>query len=244
MKTMTLTTRKGQKSLEMIVGLVILLVVASVVISMFLNIFQTPEVGQDTVEMSEIERECQTQCNTWKQGAGINSQSAAVEYCTSRFNYDSNGDGTLSDVSGTGFNSYCEDGVHCFNVQTCEQDFEQLDAGKCQQTLCDYFQDSQVVGEDQANPHDAGQRIFSYMEPGTSDGDTGVGSCGLNDLQDETGNDVRTWWSTNYELPTAGGSTVEVNYDGNTVPAYAGICGGNENWDASEWQDWYNNDFS
>ena len=84
--------RKGQKSLEMIIGLVILRVVAGVVISTFLNQFQDTPGSQyeDTLQQEEISRTCQSKCSAYKNtDAGVRSQTAAIDYCTSTFNYDS-----------------------------------------------------------------------------------------------------------------------------------------------------------
>jgi len=176
--------RKGQKSLEMIIGLVILLVVAAVVISMFLNIFQEPDVGQDSVELEKIRQQCSQACDSWK-SQGL---TGAVEYCTMKFVYDENGDGNTRQVVRNGYNSYCEDGVHCFNVHTCSPSFETLDAEKCRELLCQAFQQNQ--GED---PSGASTRIQDYFDPANEQ--TGVGSCDLANLQDPTGSQLYTWYN-------------------------------------------------
>ena len=188
--------RKGQKSLEMIVGMVILLVVASVVISMFLNIFQEPDVAEDTLSMSEIELECQEKCSTWKDETGSSSIAAAIDYCTSRFSHDANGDGTVTDVAGSGRNSYCEDGVHCFNVQSCEKSFEELDANKCRELMCEYYQDP--ANANNPSQESAGERIYAFFEPGVAEGDAGAGTCGINEITDDAGFEQPTWWSQNF----------------------------------------------
>ncbi len=98
--------RTGQKSLEMIIGLVILLVVAAVVISMFLNIFQEPEVGQQAVERQQIEQQCSSLCQGWKEASQENALSAAIDYCTETFTFDANDDGSTSGRVGEGYNTY------------------------------------------------------------------------------------------------------------------------------------------
>lgn len=185
--------RKGQKSLEMIIGLVILLVVAAVVISMFLNIFQEPQIGQQTVERQKIEQTCSSLCQDWQESSGRASLSAAIEYCQRTFVFDSDDDGTTREIAGSGFNSYCENGVHCFNVQTCEAGFETLDYQKCRQLMCEYY--TSVNGDPydprrERNVHDHIARLFSPQNE-----QTGVGTCNLADQQDSAGYTISNWYN-------------------------------------------------
>ncbi len=203
------TARRGQMSLEFIIGMVILLIVAVVVINLVLNTINTNELPY-TRDRATIEQACQQRCLDWQQ-AGSSAQSEAVEYCTQRFNLDADGDGSLQEVSGSGRNSYCEDGVHCFNVHDCRTDFEELDAAKCREIMCRYYQDTSVVPSAQANPTDAGRRVYRFFEPGVAEGNRGAGTCGLPSLEDATGLEIRTWWSNNFQPDTPGD--------------YATICG-------------------
>ena len=180
--------RKGQKSLEMIIGLVILLVVASVVISMFLNIFQEPDIGQDTVELEQVKQDCSSKCDEWKSAKDVNSLSAAVDYCTSTYEHDFDGDGSTSGVAGSGFNSYCEDGVQCFNVQTCESGFQTLDQETCRQLMCEYYTD---INNDPYNITKQGN-VHDHISDLVRDN---VGSCGLSDLEDEAGYQIANWFN-------------------------------------------------
>ena len=203
-------SRKGQKSLEMIIGLVILLVVASVVISMFLNIFQEPEIGQDTVELQEIQQECQSKCQDWQNSEDESSLSAALDYCQSTFEHDFNGDGTTSDVAGNGFNSYCEDGVHCFNVHTCDAGYDTLDYQLCRQLQCEYYT---KINNDAFDPQ-AQQNVHEHI--GTIY-QQNVGSCDLANLQDQAGYSIATWYNQqgnehDYYSGTQGGYVCEDEY--------------------------------
>jgi hypothetical protein len=181
---------KGQKSLEMVIGLVILLVVAGTVISVFLNQFQGDPGGQydTTLQQDRIENQCTSLCTEYKQARGTSKQTAAIEYCTSTFQLDSDGDGTLSEVSGRLYNSYCEDGVKCFNEHTCEIGREILDAPKCKEIMMDYYTSSKI-GDTQ---EEARQRVSEWYVP-NGEGDRTIGTCGLENV------DYRTWYSENFE---------------------------------------------
>ena len=188
--------RKGQKSLEMIIGLVILLVVAGVVISTFLNQFQDSPGNQyeNTLQQEEISRTCQSKCSEYKSAQGVRGQTAAIDYCTSTFNYDSDGDGTLSETAGRLYNSYCEDGVKCFNVHTCEVGRETLDAERCRQIMQNYYTSSEVG----LSSSEANSRIEDWYQP-NGEGDKTIGTCGLQEMEETT------WYSSTFEEISSGG---------------------------------------
>jgi hypothetical protein len=186
--------RKGQKSLEMIIGLVILLVVAAVVISLFLDVFQQPSVGQDTVAKEKITNECTKMCDNWKQLSGTKSRSAAKKYCTKNFVYDANDDGNTRQVVEQGYDSYCEDGVHCFNIHSCQSSRQELDYEKCAELLCDYFENDLEA--------DPVARIEAHFVPGASDSNdnTNIGSCDLAGLEGP-GGAITTWYTEYFQGP-------------------------------------------
>ncbi|MFB6180836.1 MAG: hypothetical protein ABEJ93_03075 [Candidatus Nanohalobium sp.] len=180
--------RKGQKSLEMIIGLVILLVVAGVVISTFLNQFQDNPGSQyqNTLKQEEITRKCQSLCSDYKQSSGINGQAAAVEYCTKTFNYDADGDGSLSEKAGTVYNTYCEDGVKCFNLHECNVGREKLDAERCVEIMKNYYTSSKIG----KTMNEANQSIANWYQP-NGQGDHTIGTCNLDEVN------YKTWYSEN-----------------------------------------------
>ena len=179
--------RKGQMSLEMIIGLVILLVVATVVVTMFLNVFQSPNEGQTAISRNEILQSCESSCQQWRTSRGQIAESAAVKYCTETYTYDANGNNKKTDLIEQGYNSYCEDGVHCFNLHTCESSGtggRVLDAEECKSILTDYF-------EGQDTNADEGSTEVSVRKA------VGKGSCDLDGLT-IGGVSASTWWSENF----------------------------------------------
>ena len=179
---------KGQKSLQMIIGMVMLLVVAGVTISMFINVFQEPDLGESTQERQEIQNQCAERCNSWKQASGDNSLSAALEYCTAKFERDVDGDGSTTDIAGSGYNSYCEDGVKCFNIHTCEIGQQTLNAERCKQIMTNYYTSSEI----DLSTSEANNRIGEWYQP-NGEGDKTIGTCGLQDIEEAT------WYSENFQ---------------------------------------------
>ncbi len=193
---------RGQMSLEFIVKLLIILVVAAAVIGMFLKMFSGQDLdvaGTDQLKSEqEIRTACQQTCDRWKRASGLEASAAAVEYCTQRFVYDADGDGqVMGDTAGAGHSTYCQDGVTCFNVHECEYRFDTLNAETCQEIMCNYFQNPEVVNDPSAA--DAGQRVYDAFEQGVdADEDRGSGTCDLENIEDAAGNPLNTWWQEYY----------------------------------------------
>ncbi len=222
-----LQKRKGQMSLEMIIGLVILLVVASVVISLFLNVFEEPDVGQQTVKKQDIKKTCGSLCTDWKKSDGRAALSAAIDYCQRTFQFDKNGDGNLRQTAGSGFNSYCENGVHCFNIHTCDSGFTRLNYEKCRELMCSFY--INVNGdpyslEKEGNVHD---HIASLFSPENEE--TGVGSCGLENLEDSAGYKISTWYNqkdAKYDFYQGDQNQLKEGDSSGGAPAVPGGAGG------------------
>lgn len=186
--------RKGQMSLEMIIGLVILLVVATVTVTMFLDVFESPDF--DEMGEQEIQRECESLCQDWQDASGQQARINAINYCTETFVHDTDGSGEVrNQVEEQGYNSYCQDGVKCFNVHDCYRDgsigSQELDAEGCVEMMCRYYEDySDELFDDQ----DVGAEtmITNYFSSGESG--EGIGTCNLEEIQ-EAGQTINTWWS-------------------------------------------------
>lgn len=126
---------KAQASLEMVVGLIILLVVAAVVISLVLHYIRPESMPQpsEQLEKGKFLENCELYC-----------QNDPVEYC--RYYYpgdDWDGDEIRHEVVEVGDYKWptCEDRVYCFLVQPCEDRFGRgLDAiKKCKELLCQTY---------------------------------------------------------------------------------------------------------
>jgi len=195
-ETHTTVQMKGDMSLEMIVKFLVLLVAAAVVIAMFLNVFPSgsPDVGntQEIQDEQKIKTACQQVCDRWKRGSGLTAASAAVDYCTRRFSFDADGDNTVArQYGGSGYNTYCQDGVHCFNLHECTKSYQTLDAETCADIMCDYYSNPEVV----PSGVDENARVEEAFAP-VSEDNRGVGTCGLQDAQGP-GGDINTWWEQN-----------------------------------------------
>ena len=109
-------SRKGQKSLELIIGLLILLVVAAVVINIFLSYVspeKLPSKPDEELETRRAKTTCADLCNSY-QASG--DKSNAIEYCTKKFPpVDWNGDKNLGGTK-MGIWDVCEDAVYCFHL--------------------------------------------------------------------------------------------------------------------------------
>jgi hypothetical protein len=129
---------KAQASLEMVVGLIILLVVAAVVISLilyFINPQKMPDPGT-TLSVREFNNRCTDYCND------INS----LDYC--KYYYpgtDWNKNGLKNEIVRVGKYEWpaCEDRIYCFLVVPCEDRFGMgIDASKkCRDLLCQTYKE-------------------------------------------------------------------------------------------------------
>lgn len=139
---------KAQASLEMVVGLIILLVVAAVVISLilyFINPKKLPNPGQ-TLSVREFETKCQEYCN----------EASSIEYC--RY-YWSGNDWNKNDIKyetvhvGKYEWSTCEDRVYCFLDVPCEDRFGMGNTAiqKCKDLLCQTYMEKYNNAGDATN---------------------------------------------------------------------------------------------
>lgn len=111
---MVFRKNKGQMSLEMVIGLIILLVVAGVVISLLLYFLDPANMpsSDETVEKRDFRSACETYCN----------DRSSTEYCTTYFKgSDWNGNGVRDELVTVGNLQWlaCEDRVYCFLEVPC-----------------------------------------------------------------------------------------------------------------------------
>lgn len=129
--------KKAQASLEMVIGLVILLVVAGVVISLVLFFIKPKQIEQLTsgIEWDKFINDCKQKCETRNY----------ADYCSYYWKGDFNKNTITPEAVQVGapYNWYaCEDRIYCFLVAPCED----LGSGReviesCRNILCQRFID-------------------------------------------------------------------------------------------------------
>ena len=138
--------KKGQMSLEMIIGLLILLVVAAVVIRIFLQNVGTIGTLDDlrkANQYKEFKQQCEAQCNEYEASG---TRAAAAKYCSTKFKGATNLKQDLLNKpipSDTKIGlSICPDAIYCFHVQQCETDAGVIDWADCRAVLCQAYYDT------------------------------------------------------------------------------------------------------
>ena len=146
-------------SLEMIIGLLILLVVAAVVIRIFLQNVGTIGTIDDlrkANQYKEFQQQCEALCNEY-QASG--TRAAAAKYCSTKFKGVTN---LKQDLLNKPLDSdtkvglqVCPDAIYCFHAKECQTDAGLVDWADCRAVLCqayvdtynDYGKASQKVSE-------------------------------------------------------------------------------------------------
>jgi len=129
--------RKGQASLEMVVGLIILLVVAGVVITLVLHFIKPSNLPnpEKQIKVRNFLMECEEYCK----------DTNSVEFCRHYFDGDWNGNGRKNEIVEVGKYKWktCENRVYCFLVYDCEDRFgsgrQQIE--NCRKLLCQTYLD-------------------------------------------------------------------------------------------------------
>jgi len=171
--------KKGQMSLEMIIGLLILLVVATVVIRIFLkSITKTEDTGfENTIKWKNFQSKCESLCNEYK---GSGSRGTLAKYCYTQMsgNTDLNDNGVVDELdSSTKILPICEDMIYCFHVYECETDYGIIDWGDCRDTVCESVEKDYDIHRDAQLDAKVKEDYFP-----------GVGSCELKNEDDN-------WWN-------------------------------------------------
>ncbi|NPA38661.1 MAG: hypothetical protein GXN99_02590 [Candidatus Nanohaloarchaeota archaeon] len=128
--------KKGDKSLEMVIGLMILLVVAGVVIKMFITYVNPSRLQSsdptNNLEFQNFIQSCENLCQKAKAGG-------TLDYCYTYFpKNDINNNGIPNEVIEVGEARWkaCEDRVYCFLVSKCQlPDNTYLTARECVKRL-------------------------------------------------------------------------------------------------------------
>jgi len=137
---------KGQMSLEMIIGLLILLVVAAVVIRIFLQNVGTIGTLDDlrkANQYKEFKQQCAALCSEYEASG---TRAAAAKYCSTKFRGVTNLKQDLLNKplpSDTKIGlSVCPNAIYCFHVQQCETDAGVIDWADCRAILCQAYYDT------------------------------------------------------------------------------------------------------
>ncbi len=165
-KLITITMKKkGQMSLEMIIGLLILLVVAVVVIRIFLQSMSGAEdLGvKNELAYKNFKSNCESLCSNYKASG---TRATLAKYCyTDLGNIDLNENGIIDKLTAdTKILPICEDGIYCFHVTECETDYGVIDWDDCRKVVCESYED---IYSDEAT---IDRKVSELFELGSCDG--------------------------------------------------------------------------
>lgn len=138
--------KKAQMSLEMVIGLLILLVVAAVVIKIFLGSVGSIGTIDDlkkSNEYNDFKNQCDALCSQY---LATNDPAAAAKYCSKKF-------GGASSLAQSAINKpiesdtkpgvdVCPNAIYCFMAKACTTDSGPIDWGDCKNILCQTYYNS------------------------------------------------------------------------------------------------------
>ncbi|MBN1156511.1 hypothetical protein JXA85_02770 [Candidatus Woesearchaeota archaeon] len=134
--------KKGDKSLSMIFGLFVLLIISLVVLSLFFKFTEKSSskltsTGQEYFTKAAIDKavqQCMTLCE------GIENNNDAIEFCRKFVQIDFDGDNLLESKHSYGQWDFCENKVPCFVlIDKCKNSY---DGAKCKTILTAYRVDA------------------------------------------------------------------------------------------------------
>ena len=118
-------TKKGDKTLNMIFGMFVLVIISVVILSIFFRVAKSPDDLIDTTQPYLLEAEkglafsqCESLC------LQADSVDTAIEFCRKLFKIDWNGNGIVKGdltTSTRGRWSFCEDKIPCFLLHDCSE---------------------------------------------------------------------------------------------------------------------------
>lgn len=157
---MAISNRRGQVSLEMIVGLIILLVIAGIVIMLVMNTMTAGNISKVSgTDAEKYKRDCQSYCE----------RRDYQQYCTKTFADSMTLSGNVQkakDWNGDNQNGrlvkdqnsvwdFCEDRVYCFIVTKCPE----MDMEGCRVYMC------QLYMEKYSNTDSASKKLKEIYKP-------------------------------------------------------------------------------
>lgn len=134
----------GQMSLNYVVVMIILLVVAGVVIGIVrgrLNIPLGPSPRE--AHLDKIKQKCRSSCRDYERDG---SNQYLREYCTKDLEHDYSGDGLKQDLVIEGGTVIWENDVRCFNIEPCSHpNGDKIEVSDCVAALCNEIGNNNTV---------------------------------------------------------------------------------------------------
>ncbi|MFH1398726.1 MAG: hypothetical protein ABIG95_01285 [Candidatus Woesearchaeota archaeon] len=131
--------KKGEKSLQMIFGLFILLIISLVVLSLFFKftekssgtMTETQETFFSEAKKQDAISDCENLCNK------ITNVNNALEFCkaTKMIDFDSDKMASKATQADWGEWSFCEDRIPCFILTDCKSGITTYDGSKCKEVM-------------------------------------------------------------------------------------------------------------
>ncbi len=113
--------KKGEKSLQMIFGLFILLIISLVVLSLFFKFIGKSSSQTEALttkyfsesQIGQVKQECENLCGN------IRTDDDVIEFCRTFYPVDWNGNNIQGDLINQGKWQFCEDKIPCFLIYDC-----------------------------------------------------------------------------------------------------------------------------
>jgi hypothetical protein len=199
---------KAQMSLEMIIGLLILVIVAAVVIRTFLTSMTAVEdfsKYKESTELKTFETTCKSYCREFATSGNL---AYAVQFCTTRLwpEGTSNKFKKPGEVDKLGVNdkipiiasmggfSVCEDAIFCFHFYDCAE-YTTITPEDCRKILCEYFAPFYRGPDNQINFDLLNKKVREIIKGKAK---YEYGSCNLR-------GEINNWWSKFFMNPDGTG---------------------------------------
>jgi hypothetical protein len=135
--------KKGDKELQMIFGLFILLIISLVVLSLFFKFMKQSETGLrniaektfDENKVSDAENFCRNICSN------IQTEDAAIEFCKTAVAIEAGNAVQKHEQFSYGKNIYCEDTIPCFLLIPCPENTGAYGPIECRNMLWENARD-------------------------------------------------------------------------------------------------------
>ncbi|GEM_PF-1934183 len=196
---------KAQMSLEMIIGLLILVIVAAVVIRTFLTSMTAVEdfsKYKESTELKTFETKCKSYCREFATSGNL---AYAVQFCTTRLwpEGTKNKIGKPGEVDKIELTEgtplllpwpVCEDAIFCFHLYDCSE-YTTITIEDCRRILCEYYAPLYRDFNNQINFELLNQKIREKIK-GKARAE--YGSCNLRGEREN-------WWSKYFMNPDGTG---------------------------------------